>query len=99
MGLRAYLLIDTVDGILPQEFIKILRELDKMPGVDFIDLVRGSHDILVMVDTPGKVEDIAERIRYKVWFKDMEILRAVTIFEHQRAPKKRLPKALIHHGL
>ena len=98
MGLRAYLLIDIVDGILPQETIKILRELDKMPGVDFIDLVRGSHDILVMVDAPGMVETIADRIRYKVWVKDIEILRAVTIYEHQRAPKKMLPKALTHNG-
>ena len=99
MGLRAYLLIDIVDDIWRQDSIRILKEMDKMPEVDFIDFVRGSHDMLVMVDAPVSVEAIADRIRDKDWVKDMEILRAVTIYEHERAPKKRLPKALTHSGL
>lgn len=99
MGLRAYLLVDVVDEMEQQEFVKVLRELEEMPGVDFVDPVIGSRDMIIMVDAPVTVEAIASKIRDKDWVKDMEILRIVSIFERHRASKKELLRALTHSGV
>lgn len=98
MGLRAYLLVDVSDDMEQREFIKALRELEDMPGVDFVDPVIGLCDLVVMVDAPITVEAIASRIRKKEWVKDIKILRIVSMFERHRASKKELLKALAHSG-
>lgn len=87
MGLRAYLLVDVADDMEQQEFITTLRELEEMPGVDFVDPVIGSHDIVITVDTPVTVEAIASKIRVKKWVKDLEILRIVSTFERHGSPR------------
>ena len=99
MGLRAYLLVDVVDDMEQQEFIKVLRQLEEMPGVDFVDPVIGSRDMVIMVDAPVTVEAIASKIRDKSWVKDMEIMRIVSMFERHRASKKELLKALTHSSV
>lgn len=99
MGLRAYLLVDVADDMKQDEFIKELRELEEMPGVDFADPVIGSHDMVIMVDVPVTVQAIASKIYAKGWVKDMEILRIVSMFERHRASKKELLKALTHAGV
>ena len=99
MGLRAYLLVDVADETEQQDFIKALRELEEMPGVDFVDPVIGSHDMVIMVDAPVTVEAIANKIRNKDWVKSMEIMRIVSMFERHRASKKELLKALTHSGV
>jgi len=99
MGLRAYLLVDVVDETEQREFIKALRELEEMPGVDFVDPVIGSHDMVIMVDAPVTVEAIANKIRNKEWVKGIEIMRIVSMFERHRASKKELLKALTHSGV
>lgn len=99
MGLRAYLLVDVADEMEQREFIKALRELEETPGVDFVDPVIGSHDMVIMVDAPVTVEAIASKIRNKDWVKDVEIMRIVSMFERHRASKKELLKALTHTGV
>ncbi len=99
MGLRAYLMVDVADEMEQQEFIKALRELEEMPGVDFVDPVIGSRDMVIMVDAPITVEALANKIKAKGWVKNMEILRLVSIFERHRASKKELLKALTHSGV
>ncbi len=99
MGLRAYLLVDVADETEQREFIKALRELEEMPGVDFVDPVIGSHDMVIMVDAPVTVEAIANKIRNKEWVKGIEIMRIVSMFERHRASKKELLKALTHSGV
>lgn len=99
MGLRAYLLVNVVDDMEQQEFIKVLRQLEGMPGIDFVDPVIGSHDMIMMVDAPVTVEALASKIREKSWVKDMQILRIVGMFERHRASKKELLKASIHSGM
>jgi len=99
MGLRAFLLVDVVDDMEQQEFFKVLRQLEEMPGVDFVDPVIGSRDMVIMVDAPVTVEATAGKIRDKDWVKDMEILRIVSMFERHRASKKELLKALTHSSV
>lgn len=99
MGLRAYLLADVVDDVEQSDFINGLGELEEMPGVDFVDPVIGSRDLVIMVDAPVTVEAIANKIRAKSWVKEIEILRIVSMFERHRASKKDLLKALTHSGL
>lgn len=94
MGLRAYLMVDVADEMEQREFIKALRELEEMPGVDFVDPVIGSHDMVIMVDAPVTVEAIANKIQNKHWVKAIEIMRIVSMFERHRASKKELLKAL-----
>jgi len=99
MGLRAYLLVDVVDDMEQGEFIHTLRELEEMPGVDFVDPVIGSRDMVIMVDAPVTVAALADKIRAQDWVKDMEIMRIVSMFERHRASKKELLKALTHSGV
>ena len=98
MGLRAYLLVDVTDDVEQGEFIKGLRELEEIPGVDFVDPVIGSRDMVIMVDAPVTIQATADKIRAKDWVKDVEILRIVSMFERHRASKKDLLKALTHTG-
>jgi hypothetical protein len=99
MGLRAYLLVNVVDDMEQPEFIKVVRQLEEMPGVDFIDPVIGSHDIVIMVDAPVTVESLASKVGEKDWVKNVEILRVVTMSERHRASKKELLKALTRSGV
>ncbi len=98
MGLRAYLMVDVADDMKQEEFIKAVRELEEMPGVDFVDPVIGSKDLMIMVDAPVTVEALASKIREKPWHKSMEILRIVSMFERHHASKRDMLKALSRSG-
>lgn len=99
MGVRAYLLVEVTDDMEQQDFITTLRQLEEMTGVDFVDPVIGSTDMVIMVDAPVTVEAIASRIRAKDWVKKLEILRIVSMFERHRASKRQLLKALARSGV
>jgi len=99
MGLRAYLMVNVADDVEQQAFVEMLRKLEEAPGVDFVDPVIGSHDIVIMVDAPVTVEAIANRIQATEGIKNMEILRIVSMFERHRASKKELLKSLAHSGV
>ena len=99
MGLRAYLLVDVVDEMEQQEFIEVLRELEEMPEVDFVEPVIGLHDIVVMVDAPVTVEAIANKVSSKNGVKAVEILKVISLFERHRASKRELLEALGHGGI
>jgi len=99
MGVRAYLLVEVADDMEQQDFITTLRQMEEMPGVDFVDLVIGSTDMVIMVDAPVTVEAIASKIRAKDWVKKLEILRIVSMFERHRASKQELLKALSRSGV
>ena len=99
MGVRAYLLIEVADNMAQQDFITTLRQLEDMPGVDFVDPVMGLADMVIMVDAPVTVEAIASKIRAKDWVKKLEILRIVSMFERHRASKQELLKALARSGV
>lgn len=99
MGSRAYLLVRVSDEMEQGELIKALRELEEMPGVDFVDPVIGSSDLVITVDAPVTVQAIANKVQAKTWVKEMEILRIVSMYERHRASKKELLKALAHAGL
>jgi hypothetical protein len=98
MGLRAYLMINVVDEIEQNDLVKALRELENLPGIDFVDRVIGSRDIVVMVDAPITVEAIANKVRSNSWVKDMEVMRIVSFYERQRGNKAELLKTLSHTG-
>lgn len=87
MGLRAYLLVDVADGMKQDEFIKELRELEEIPGIDFVDPVIGSRDLVIMIDAPVTVEAIASKIRARKSVKNTEILRIVSMFERHKTVK------------
>jgi hypothetical protein len=99
MGLRAYLMVNVVDDMEQAQLINALRELEDTPGVDFVDPVIGSKDLVIMVDSPVTVEAIANKIRNNPWVKDIEVLRIVSMYERHRASKAELLKALNHSGI
>ncbi|MBN1862639.1 MAG: hypothetical protein JW790_03245 [Dehalococcoidales bacterium] len=99
MGVRAYLLVEVADNMEQQDFITTLRQMEEMPGVDFVDPVIGAKDMVIMVDAPVTVEAIASKIRAKDWVKNLEILRIVSMFERHRASKQELLKALARSGV
>ena len=81
MGLRAYLLVRVKDNIEQEEFIKALREVERIPGVEFVDPVIGEFDMVIMVDALVTVEAIAAKVQDNQWFEDMKILKLINIFE------------------
>ncbi len=99
MGVRAYLLVSVVDNMEQQDFISTLRQLEEMPGVDFVDPVIGAADMVIMIDAPVTVEAVATKIRAKDWVKNLEILRIVSMFERHRASKQELLKAMTRSGV
>ena len=99
MGVRAYLLVEVTDDMEQQDFISTLRELEEIPGVDFVDPVIGTVDMLIMIDAPVTVEAVASKIRAQKWVKKLEILRIVSMFERHRASKQELLKAMTHTGV
>ena len=87
MGLRAYLLVDFVDDMKQDEFIKELRELEEIPGIDYVDPVIGSRDLVIMIDAPLTVDAIANKIKARDSVKDVEILKIVSSFERHKTVK------------
>jgi hypothetical protein len=81
MGLRAYLLVKAKDNIEQEEFIEPLREVERIPGVEFVDPVIGAFDMVIMVDAPVTVEAIAAKVQDNQWFEDVKILKLINIFE------------------
>lgn len=81
MTLRAYLLINVIDDIGQQRFVKSLRELENTIGVEFVDAVSGEYDMIAIVDTSRSIESVVMRLREYVWLKDIEVLRITGIFE------------------
>lgn len=63
MGLRAYLLIDLKDSVRQKEADEIIRKIDALDEVDFVDAVDGPHDIIAMVEVPVTVKTIAKAIQ------------------------------------
>jgi hypothetical protein len=80
MGLRAYLLVKVNDSIEQEEFTKAVKEVEREPGVEFVDPVIGPFDMMVMVNAPATVEAIAAKVQDNPWFEDMEILKLINIF-------------------
>ncbi|MHB8840275.1 MAG: hypothetical protein ACYC56_00575 [Candidatus Aquicultor sp.] len=98
MGLRAYLMVDVVDDMDQQQFVKAVRELEEIQGVDFVDPVIGDCDMVIMVEAPVSIESLSNKIRENSWVKNIEMLRIVSIYERHRSSKKQLLKALTHTG-
>jgi hypothetical protein len=87
MGLRAYFMVTARDDLTQEEFVKAVREVEETPGVDYVDPVIGSRDMVVMVDAPITVEALAKKTSAKEWVKNLEILKIVSIFERHKTTK------------
>jgi len=98
VGLRAYFLIDVADDMDQQQFVKAVRELEEVQGIDFVDPVIGGYDMVIMVEAPVSVEALANKIQENSWVKNLEMLRIVSIYERHRSSKKQLLKSLVHSG-
>jgi DNA-binding Lrp family transcriptional regulator len=94
MGLRAYLLVKVKDNLEQEEFIESLREVERMPGVEFADPVIGEFDMVVMVDAPITVEAVAAKVQDNQWFEDMKILKLINIFELSNVNRRNEPNLL-----
>ena len=90
MGLRAYLLINVKDEIDQEDFVNALREVEEIPGVEFVDPVIGSHDMVVTLHAPNTVEAVTDKIHDHHWFRDMKVLKLINLFELLGKGKRRL---------
>lgn len=68
-------MVNVADEVNEQEFVKILHELEEMKEVDFVDPVVGNCDIVIMIETPGTVEEVAKKIEEKPWVKGLKLLK------------------------
>jgi hypothetical protein len=94
VGLRAYLMVNVMDNMKPAEFLRAMQDLEDFPGVDFVDPVIGSRDIVIMIEAPVTVESIADKISRCDWVAHVEVLRVVSLVESCRSSKTNLLKAL-----
>ncbi|MBS3909655.1 MAG: hypothetical protein KGZ93_08540 [Actinobacteria bacterium] len=85
MPMRAYLLVSVVDDMGQDYFIKAVRALEEMQGVEFVDPVTGSFDMIIMVEAPLTIETLVKKINSKSWVRRVEVLRVVSIFERCKA--------------
>lgn len=99
VGLRAYVLIKAHDSIDQDHFIKSVTDLERMPEVDFADVVIGSSDVVVMAECPISVDAFVKKIAALNWVSKLDVLRIVGMYERQRASNKHLQKALRHSGV
>jgi len=83
--MRAYLLVSVVDDMGQDYFIKAVRALEEMQGVEFVDPVTGSFDMIIMVEAPLTIETLVKKINSKSWVRRVEVLRVVSIFERCKA--------------
>jgi len=88
MGLRAYFLVTLGDHMEQHKSIDLLRQLEEMPEVDFVDPVIGKRDMVIMVDAPVTVQAIANKLRAKEGIEDLEVLRVVGMLEHYHIPER-----------
>lgn len=80
MSIRAYLLIDVVDNLDQQQFVKILRELESMQGIEFVDPVSGDHDIVAIAETRINLESLVAKMWAKGWLKTVKVLPITSVF-------------------
>jgi len=90
MGLRAYFLVTLGDHMEQDKSIDLVRQLEEMPEVDFVDPVIGKRDMVIMVDAPVTVQATANKIGAREGIEDLEVLRVVGMLEHYH-PSKREP--------
>ncbi|MDI6816671.1 MAG: hypothetical protein QME41_05715 [Actinomycetota bacterium] len=100
MGRRAYLMVDVADDIDYKGFTSVLRELEEIEGVDFVDSVFGSCDMVIMVEAPVGVNVLADTIRMMPGIENLTILRIVSAFRHHAQEKQlsKFSKVLNHSG-
>lgn len=100
MGLRAYLLVGVVDDMEQKEFTRALLELEQIQEVDFVDpVVGGSLDMIIMIEAPVSIENVARKIEAKPWVKELKVHRIISLYERHRGSKKELLKALNKSGV
>lgn len=87
-------MITVQEDIVGEKFVKVLRELEEMVDVDFVDPVEGHCDIVVMIDAPASVAAAAEKIATLTWVKSLATLKIVSIFERHQSSKKTLLEAI-----
>lgn len=90
MGVRAYLMINVQDNVTQEEFVQIIRDLEDVVEVDFVDPVVGSCDIVVMIEATNTVQAVAQKISGQPWVKNIDVLKILSVFERHRASKKLL---------
>jgi hypothetical protein len=99
MGLRAFIMVNVADEMKQTDLLQAIRDLEKIPGVDFVDPVIGSADMVIMIDAPVTVEAVAKQISSQPWVKKFETLRIVSIYEGHRQYMPGLPGALSRAGV
>jgi hypothetical protein len=98
MGLKAFLLVNVADDMQQNDLNKAVKEIEETPGVDFVDPVIGSKDLVIMVNAPITVEAIANKIRNNPWITNVEVLRIVSLHERLRSSKSELLKTFKQTG-
>ncbi len=99
MGLRAFMMVNVADQMKQADLLQAIRDLENTPGIDFVDPVIGSRDMVIMIDAPVTVEAVAKKISQKPWVKSSEILRIVSLYEGHRTYKTESGKSLNYAGV
>ena len=89
MAPRAYFLVTLGDHVEQHKFIDLVRQLEEMPEVDFVDPVVGKRDLVIMVDAPVTVQATANKLRAREGIADLEVLRVVGVLEHYYPSERR----------
>ena len=69
-------------------------ELAAIPGVKRVEEVAGVYDLLVEIETTGKLTEISELLMSKAWVKRLHVLRTIQPTGKPLVAKQPLPQTL-----
>lgn len=83
MGLRAYFLLKVKSETGRDDLRNGLLELEEIPDVDYVEPVAGDFDLVVTVETPSSLKEVAAKITGLPWVDQLTTLRVVDLFDRQ----------------
>jgi hypothetical protein len=98
MGTRAHILVKVVEGVDQEGVVQLVRDLEELDEVMFVEPVAGVFDLIVNVETKSSIEEVVEKIKPLPGIAAVEVLKVNPIFPRERMRKNiaKLPhKALV----
>ena len=79
MTTKAYFMISIAEEFSRAGYPEMVRDLEAMPEVKFVEPVRGMCDLLVQVEAPVKIFPVANQIMARKWVKRLNVLTVETL--------------------
>ncbi len=76
---KAYFMISIAEEYTRASYPEVVKDLEAMPEVKFVEPVKGMCDLLVRVEAPVRIFPIANQVMSKKWVKRLNVLTVETL--------------------